>query len=212
MTGFFYFFPPPSDSSRVAPGRAVGHRGAIGLAPSPPRSGGEPDPHLRTQPGQPVRLPDGPPATRLLCAQSPDELAALEFSTSHRGIGLRLTRRGPAPGHIEPTKSRRRTVFAATQADRSNTLNRRLASFNSCTRSENVSVRNPRRSKPNSSARPIISVARTKALRLCPPVKMLTFGVSSVVSPLVWTVSLSELLLDSVWQGTSFGGTFTRKL
>jgi hypothetical protein len=41
MTGFFYFFPPPSDSSRVAPGRAVGHRGAIGLAPSPPRSGGE---------------------------------------------------------------------------------------------------------------------------------------------------------------------------
>jgi hypothetical protein len=37
-----------------------------------------------------------------------------------------LTRRGPAPGHIEPTKSRRRAVFAATQADRSNTVNRRL--------------------------------------------------------------------------------------
>jgi hypothetical protein len=32
-----------------------------------------------------------------------------------------LTRRDPAPGHIEATKSRRRAVFAATQADRSNT-------------------------------------------------------------------------------------------
>ena len=33
-----------------------------------------------------------------------------------------MTRRGPAPGHIEPTKSRRGAVFAATQADRSNTV------------------------------------------------------------------------------------------
>ena len=46
----------------------------------------------------------------------------MELSASHRGCGLRLTRRRPAPGHIEPTKSRRRAVFAATQADRSNTV------------------------------------------------------------------------------------------
>jgi hypothetical protein len=32
-----------------------------------------------------------------------------------------LTRRRSAPGHIEPTKFRRGAVFAATQADRSNT-------------------------------------------------------------------------------------------
>ena len=37
-----------------------------------------------------------------------------------------MTRRCPAPGHIEPTKSRWRAVFAATQADRSNTIGRRL--------------------------------------------------------------------------------------
>jgi hypothetical protein len=35
-----------------------------------------------------------------------------------------LTRRGPASGHIEPTKSRQRAVFTATQADRSNTIHR----------------------------------------------------------------------------------------
>jgi len=33
-----------------------------------------------------------------------------------------LTRRRSAPDHIEPTKSRRGAAFAATQADRSNTV------------------------------------------------------------------------------------------
>src|SRR5208337_98473 len=52
----------------------------------------ESHPHLRTQPAQPVRISDGPPATRPCRAESPDELAALEFSTSHRGSGQRMTR------------------------------------------------------------------------------------------------------------------------
>jgi hypothetical protein len=50
----------------------------------------------------------------------------LELSASHRGSGLRLTCRRSAPGHIEPTKSRRGAVFAATQADRSNTMLRKV--------------------------------------------------------------------------------------